>query len=116
MLWLDKKSIKNVSINEYVEAMQQNFRIRKILQYSKKTCVCLTSKNTIVKILNPDLSKYQFRNFMRANALFSKCGIATSRNLSIKKIDNFYIIENKLLVFPRLKVKDIRHNIQKYAL
>lgn len=97
MLWLDKKSIKNISINDYIEVIQQNFCISKILQYSKKSCICLTSKNTVVKILNPDLSKYQLRNFMRANTLFSKCGIKTPCNLSVKKRGNFYIIENQYI-------------------
>lgn len=98
MLWLNKKLIQNIPINNYIEIMQkQNFCICKILQYSKKSCVFLTSENTVVKILNPDLSKYQFKNFIRANKFFSKCGIKTPRNLSVKRSGDFYIIENQYI-------------------
>ncbi|MEW6170843.1 MAG: hypothetical protein AB1472_04735 [Candidatus Omnitrophota bacterium] len=97
MLWLNKKSIKNILLNEYIETLKQEFCIRKILHYSKKSCVCLTSKNTIVKILNPDLSKFQFKNLTCANVLFSRCGIKIPSNLSIKIINNFYIIESEYI-------------------
>ncbi|MFH1551658.1 MAG: hypothetical protein ABIC36_02155 [bacterium] len=97
MLWLNKKTIKDISIDEYVRLIQRHFCINKILQYSKKSCVCLTSNNTVVKILNPDLSKYQYKNFMLANTLLSKCGIKTPCNLSNKIIGEFCIIENEYI-------------------
>jgi hypothetical protein len=98
MLWLNKKSIQDVSINDYTRIVQkQNFCIRKILEYSKKSCVFLTSKNTVIKVLNPDLSKYQFKNFIRANTIFLKYGIKTPRILSVKRSSDFYIIENQYI-------------------
>ena len=98
MLWLDKRSIRDFSIDDYTRIVQErNFSIRKVLGYSKKSCVFLTSRNTVIKILNPDLSYYYFKNFIRANELFSKCGIKTPRILSVEKSGDFYIIESQYI-------------------
>ena len=109
MLWLNKKSIQDCSVNDYIKIAQENgFSIRRILGYSKKSCVFLTSKNTVIKILNPDLSKYQVKNFITANILFLKCGIKIPHILSTKRSSRVYIVESQyidpLLFFERKSI------------
>ncbi|MEW6408338.1 MAG: hypothetical protein AB1465_06655 [Patescibacteria group bacterium] len=101
MLWLNgNQSIKNIFLNDYIRVAKNcGFNIRKIFQYSKNSCVFLTSNNTVIKILNPFLAKYQIKNYLFANDIFLKFGIATPYNLSIKKDGDFYIIESQYIEF-----------------
>jgi len=116
MLWLRKnQSIKKVSLQEYLHIIQkQDVKVFKILQYSNNSCVCLTTNNTIVKVLNPSLAEYQFKNLRSANKYFLRQGIKTPNILNIKKLRDFYIIEseyinNKLFIekIPLIKADKI---------
>jgi len=99
MLWLKKsQSLKKISLQEYLDLIKkQGFNILKILQYSHGSCVCLTANNTVIKVLNPSLAKYQFKNLRSANKYFTKQGIKVPNILDFRRLSGFYIIESEYI-------------------